>query len=69
MTDFEILVADMRKAQKDFFRTRSGGALQSAKQLEKQVDEHIQKAQKADDDLFDLIEEQFDGDDIIGFRD
>lgn len=69
MTDFEILVADMRNAQKDYFRTRSQNALRSAKELEKQVDKHLEKAQKADDDLFDLIEEQFDGDDIIGFRD
>ena len=69
MTDFEILVADMRNAQKDYFRTRSQNALQSAKELEKQVDEHIKKAQEADDDLLDLIEEQFDGDDIIEFRD
>lgn len=69
MTNFENLVADMRKAQKDYFRTRSQGALQSAKQLEKQVDEHIKKVQKEEDDLFDLLEEQFDGDDIIGFRD
>lgn len=69
MTDFEILVADMRKAQKDYFRTRLQSALRSAMELEKQVDEHIQKAQKADEDLFDLLEEQFDGDDIIGFRD
>lgn len=72
MTDFEILVADMRKAQKDYFRTRSQNALRSAKELEKQVDKHLKKAQKAeedyDDDLFNLIEEQFDGDDIIGFR-
>ena len=69
MTAFEILVADMRNAQKDFFRTRSGGALQRSKQLEKQVDEHIKKVQKEEDDLFALIEEQFDGDDFIGFRD
>lgn len=69
MTDFEILVMDMRKAQKDYFRTRSQNALRFAKELEKQVDEHIKKARKAEDDLFDLIEEQFDGDDIIGFRD
>ena len=69
MTDFEILVADMRNAQKDYFRTRSQNALRSAKELEKQVDKHLEKAQKAEDDLFDLLEEQFDGDDIIGFRD
>lgn len=41
MTDFEILVADMRKAQKDYFRTRLQSALRSAMELEKQVDEHI----------------------------
>lgn len=55
MTDFEILVADMRKAQKDYFRTRSQNALRSAKKLEKQVDKHLEIAQQADEHLFDMM--------------
>ena len=41
MTEFEKLVSDMRKAQKDFFRTRDYAVMRKAKELEKQVDQYL----------------------------
>lgn len=41
-TDFYRAVVDMRKWQKEFFRTRSKTALDKAKFWEKWVDEHIE---------------------------
>ena len=41
MNDFEILVLEMRSAQKEYFRTRSKEILQLSKQLERRVDEYI----------------------------
>ena len=41
MTEFEQLVAEMRKAQKDFFRTRNYKILEKSKELEKQVDQYL----------------------------
>lgn len=41
MTNFEQLVAEMRKAQKDFFRTRNYKILEKSKELEKQVDQYL----------------------------
>ncbi len=35
------LIADMRSAQKEYFRTRSDSALASAKALERRVDEAV----------------------------
>ena len=35
------LVADMRAAQKSFFRQRSNSALEESKRLEKRVDEAV----------------------------
>lgn len=43
MTLFEKLVKEMREAQKEYFSSRSQGALIRAKQLEKQVDEIVMK--------------------------
>lgn len=40
---FIKLVAEMRKAQKDFFKTRDSTYLKKSKALEKKVDEEIQK--------------------------
>ena len=36
--NFRTLVAEMRAAQKEYFRTRSKDALQKSKELEKLVD-------------------------------
>ena len=41
-TDFYALVVDMRKWQKEFFRTRSKTALDKAKFCEKGGDEYIE---------------------------
>ena len=41
MTEFVKLVKDMRKAQKDFFKFRRPLDMQTAKQLEKEVDKTI----------------------------
>ena len=38
---FRKLVAEMRHAQKEFFRTKSGAALDQAKIIEKRVDKAL----------------------------
>ncbi len=43
--EFMQLVADMRAAQKEYFRFRYTGTLQRCKQLEHQVDEHLARQQ------------------------
>lgn len=49
MTNFEILVAEMRKAQKDFFRKRDYAILEKAKELEKQVDQYLDELENGPD--------------------
>ncbi len=39
--EFMDLVAEMRRSQKDHFRTRSDGALRASKTLERRVDEAL----------------------------
>lgn len=41
MTSFELLVLDMRKAQKEYYRTKAQGVLLECKKLEKKVDDHL----------------------------
>ena len=36
----------MRKAQKEYFRTRSGRALADSKRLEKEIDDEIERVEK-----------------------
>lgn len=36
----------MRKAQKEYFRTRSGRALTDSKRLEKEIDDEIERVNK-----------------------
>lgn len=45
MTDMEFvkLVAECRRLQKNYFRTRSTGALDESKRLEKQVDAAVRE--------------------------
>ncbi len=45
MTVLELafLVAEMRKAQKHYFRTRGQGDLEFSKQLEKRVDKAVEE--------------------------
>jgi hypothetical protein len=46
------LVAEMREAQKEFFRTRSKTALDASRGLEKQVDKAVRKALNPTPSLF-----------------
>lgn len=43
MNEFEKLVYEMRNAQITYFRTRSAKYLTLSKQLERQVDEYLNK--------------------------
>ena len=47
MTKFMQLVREMRKAQKDYFKTRDRDVLAKSKQLEKRVDDEIKKEEEA----------------------
>ena len=44
--EFFDKVCRMRKAQKDYFRTRSGRALSDSKRLEKEIDAEIERVNK-----------------------
>ncbi len=44
--EFFDKVSRMRKAQKDYCRTRSGRALTDSKRLEKEVDDEIERVNK-----------------------
>lgn len=51
MTDFEKLVLEMRKAQKNFFKTRDRKYLDLSKKLESEVDRCL--SNKLNPNLFD----------------
>lgn len=42
MTDFQVLVKEMRTAQKNYFKTREVYWLQESKKLEKRVDTFLE---------------------------
>lgn len=44
--EFFDKVSRMRKAQKEYFRTRSGRALSDSKRLEKEIDDEIERVNK-----------------------
>lgn len=44
--EFFDKVCRMRKAQKEYFRTRSGRALADSKRLEKEIDDEIERVNK-----------------------
>lgn len=44
--EFFDKVSRMRKAQKEYFRTRSGRALADSKRLEKEIDGEIERVNK-----------------------
>ena len=44
--EFFDKVCRMRKAQKEYFRTRSGRALADSKRLEKEIDDEIERVSK-----------------------
>ena len=49
MNEFETLVRRMRKAQRDFFRTRSRESLAESKRLEKEVDKWLDETETTPD--------------------
>ena len=56
MTDFEKMVKAMRKAQREYFVTRSPAMLQEAKRLEYEVDKALAAAETRDDNMtFDFM--------------
>ena len=44
--EFFDKVSRMRKAQKEYFRTRSGRALSDSKRLEEEIDDEIERVEK-----------------------
>lgn len=44
--EFFDKVCRMRKAQKEYFRSRSGRALADSKRLEKEIDDEIERVEK-----------------------
>lgn len=44
--EFYDMVCRMRKAQKEYFRTRSGQALSVSKRLEREIDDEIDRVNK-----------------------
>ena len=48
MTIFEQMVLAMRKAQKEYYRTKTQTALLKAKELEKKVDDHLFRTETPD---------------------
>jgi len=50
-SEFVALVAQMREAQRAYFRTQGG--LSTAKELERRVDREIERITKRQPDLFD----------------
>jgi len=49
MNEFEKMVAEMRKLQKEYFRTRKGVVLGDCKKIERQVDEYLKGIEKKDE--------------------
>lgn len=49
--EFFDKVSRMRKAQKEYFRTRSGRALSDSKRLEKEIDDEIERVNKVMEEM------------------
>lgn len=49
--EFFDKVCRMRKAQKEYFRTRSGRALADSKRLEKEIDDEIERVNKVVEEM------------------
>lgn len=49
--EFFNKVCRMRKAQKEYFRTRSGRALSDSKRLEKEIDDEIERVEKVMEEM------------------
>jgi hypothetical protein len=52
LEEFAKLVAEMRSAQKEYFRTRSTSSLETSKRLEKQVDQALKETAGKQSQLF-----------------
>jgi|TARA_Y100000296_G_scaffold33048_1_gene38269 hypothetical protein len=52
LEEFAALVNKMRQAQKEYFRTRSLSAIDSAKKLEREVDKALAHINDKQGDLF-----------------
>jgi hypothetical protein len=50
--DFRTLVAEMRHAQTEYFRTRSGDALSKSKSLERRVDQALKEFSSTQKEMF-----------------
>ena len=50
MTEFEQMVLDMRTAQKNFFRYRDPADLRKSKELERKVDNYLDRKQQQEKD-------------------
>lgn len=46
LSEFEKLVREMRTAQRAYFRSRSSGALEASKRLEREVDAFLKARQE-----------------------
>ncbi len=57
LDSFLALVAEMRQAQKRYFRERTPANLEKARQLEVRVDWQINHIRSGERDLFDAAEE------------
>ncbi len=51
MTEFEQMVLEMRKAQKDYFRWREPEMLKKSKELEREIDAYLKRREAAQQDL------------------
>lgn len=49
--EFFDKVCRMRKAQKEYFRTRSGRAFSDSKRLEKEIDDEIERVTKVMEEM------------------
>lgn len=58
---FFLLVAEMRKAQKGYFRTRDRGVLIRSRELERRVDSYIERGMKYINDNTPKMEDLFGG--------
>ena len=48
--EFFDKVSRMRKAQKEYFRTRSGRAISGRKRLEEEIDDEIERVEKVSEE-------------------
>lgn len=52
LDEFAALVQKMRNSQREYFRTKSGTALEESKRLEREVDKALQKLKDKQREMF-----------------